>query len=224
MRYALTVRATIEDEEGNPTVKTITYRSNEIRFFAPVSCEDDEEPVCTYRPPLLRPIPSDPGLIERTNRPIFTGLIDTNGDGEGDTADYSHYTGVACDSCLATSRSYVENGYWTGRAAKDGIWNDWVADSTRGRVGYRYFTFINARPWDLYNLCPRTIETPAIGADRYDACADPNSLRCPSAGSERTIEGDSQPTVLWTVDGWECWNYLCKELPKDIDKRDLKCN
>lgn len=225
VRYTLTVRATVTDAEGNPETKNVTYRSNEIRFFAPISCEDEDRPVCLYRPPLLRPIPPE-DLMDRTRRPIFTGLVDTDGDGHPETPDYSHYTGRACDSCLATERSYVDRGYWTGMAAKDGIWEDWVADPTRGRVGYRFFTFVNARPWDVYNYCPRTtILRPSNGfGDRvYDSCLDPKTLACPT-GQGRGIVDGSEYTLLWTVNGWECWNYLCKELPKDIDGRDLKCN
>ena len=223
VRYILDVEVLLQDGEGDTTSHRLTFKSNEIRFFTPVSCGEDTA-VCVYRPPILRPVPPE-SLVDRVDRPIFTGLVDTDGDGQGDTSDYSSYTGTACSSCLSTDRSYVDSGYWRGGAARDGVWYDWVADPSRGRVGFRRFVFKNARPWDVYVYCPRTEIVRPSGGNPYDACLDPRGLVCPeSAGTGRIVEGEEY-TVVWTADGWQCWNFLCHETTSEIpDAEDLRCD
>ena len=210
VRLTVTATAHIKDGDKEQTVHVV-WRSNELRFYSPAGCSGPT--TCVERPPVLRPQGAP-------DRPIFTGLLNN-------MPDYNNYTGTAAPGALAPSLSYVDEGYWLGGAGKDGEWHNWVEDPTVGRVGYRFYTFKNAEPWDLYAMCPQSeYQLPAGNAvlpgqhadDRFfNACVDENALDC---SIYRTDASKNAWDLAWTTDGWWCVKYFCSEVMKAITMDD----
>jgi hypothetical protein len=194
-------------DPGDGNLVEMTMSSNGIRLYNPsgVVCPDGTDPVCHTIPPVVRP----PGAPDR---PIFTSAYDVNSDGFLDVADYHSYTGSG-------ALEFVEQGYWYGGAARDGQWDGWVDDNSAGRLGYRYYTFVNASPWDVYELCPASSyllpgagagnpgEITGHGTGIYNACLDAASLECP-----RDLDNNPKWYLGWTTYGWWCVEYVCNFL------------
>lgn len=179
----------------------LIMKSNELRLYTPNSllCEDETPPKIFTIPPVMRP-------DRAPTRPIYTNInVDQ-------TPDYGNHSGVG-------DLNFIKAGWWHGGAAKDGTWDAWINDNTR-RVGRRKFTFINALPWEIYQLCPisdvalpanpqgETVTLPGTAFGYYNACADPTKLGCP-------IEQDGKIAwnLTWTVYGWLCIRQTCMLLP-----------
>lgn len=182
---------------SNDQVYNLIMRSNELRLYAPTPglCEDETAPTIFTIPPVMRP----PGA---PTRPIYTNVTPLN------LPDYQSYTGNG-------DTNHVQTSYWTGGAAKDGVWGGWSNDNTL-RVGKRTYTFSNALPWEIYQLCPvadialpsnphgENITLPGTSFGYFNACADPSLLRCPKESDGRVAWN-----LTWTVYGWLCMKHSC---------------
>lgn len=186
----------------------VIMSSNELRLYTPdpFLCEDESAPVITTIPPTMSPVGAP-------NRPIYTNV-------SGDTIkvpDYMDYTGGG-------DVDYVPNGFWHGGAARNGIWDPWINDNTL-RVGRKVYTFTNALPWEIYQLCPiptialptvsngETVTLPGTSFGYYNACADPQNLSCPMEN-----DGTVAWNLTWTVYGWLCIKHTCL-LQQDANPR-----
>ncbi|MFH0727910.1 MAG: hypothetical protein V2B19_16410 [Pseudomonadota bacterium] len=181
--------------------QSLLIKSNELRLYTPnkLVCKDGTPPKVYTVPPVMRP--------ERApTRPIYTNVSNF------ELPDYTDYAG---DGDL----TYVQAGWWHGGAAKNGVWDPWINDNSE-RVGRKTFTFNNALPWEIYQLCPisdvvlpenpqnEQVVLDGTNFGYYNACADPNKLVCPV---ER--DGSISWNLTWTVYGWLCIRNTCLLLP-----------
>lgn len=209
--------------EGDPVEMTMV--SNGIRLYNPsgVICPDGTDPLCHTIPPVIRPAGAP-------DRPIFTNAYDVNSDDFLDVADYDQYTGL--DAGDYGNTDFVEDAYWYGGAARNGRWTGWVNDNAAGRLGYRYFTYVNANPWDVYELCPISeYQLPAVLAGDpggitvgentgyFNACLDPGGLECP-----RDLNNNPKWYLSWTTLGWWCIEYVCNFMAVgDGETAEINC-
>ena len=172
-------------------------RSNELRLYTPTPdiCSDGSIPNVFTIPPILRPDGAP-------TRPLYTN-VDALG-----LPDYSSYTGTG-------DLTFIPGGFWRGGAAKNGVWNTWINNNAK-RVGSRAYTFTNALPWEIYWICPiaditlpqvlngENATLPGTTFGYYNACADPENLRCP-------VESDGRIAwnLTWTTYGWLCIKHTC---------------
>lgn len=162
----------------------LVYHSNELEMSAPaINCGTTGTPVCVDLPPAMRP-PNAP------ERPIYSK---------------TYIPGTTLIGSIAT------NGYW-GTSSSGGTTNtfedQWIDDNGKGRNGYTTYTFVNAQPWDVYQLCPESqYVRPANTTNYYNACMDPAGLVCPPARTNI-----SEWYAAWTVDGWWCIQSPCMDI------------
>ncbi|QTA78476.1 immunoglobulin-like fold-containing [Desulfonema limicola] len=176
----------------------VVLKSNELRLYVPNpgTCADGTVPKVRNVPPVLKPDTAPA-------RAIFSNVTVDN------IPDYGNYTGTG-------DLFNISPGYWHGGAAKGGVWGSWVNDNNAGRAGTRKFTFKNALPWEVYELCPvvdvelpevlnsETVDLDGDGPGYYNACADTKNLICP-------IETDGMIAwnLAWTTYGWLCLRHVC---------------